>query len=115
MPPVFKNAKLMCCYLKIQFEETHESTTKWKSLAPTWCETFTFPIEDLSFPLDVTAVDKDDDDDEDLMGSATVDLKPLRDRKVSRRWYKLRGDAAHTRRAGDADYGGKVELGAGKE
>ena len=97
-------------YLKIQFEETHESTTKWKSLAPTWCETFTFPIEDLSFPLDVTAVDKDDDDDEDLMGSATVDLKPLRDRKVSRRWYKLRGDAAHTRRAGDADYGGKVEL-----
>ena len=88
------------CSLKIQFEEDQESTTKWKTLTPKWCETFKFEIEDLDFPLVVTAVDKDQgpfDNDDDPMGSVTVDLRSLRDRKVQRTWLKLVGDEATPR------------------
>lgn len=87
-----------------------ESSTKWKTLTPEWCEVLTFDLEDLANPLKIEAFDKDVgvfDSGDDVMGDVEVDLRPLRDRKVLRKWFRLRGDEATTHRSA---YGGKVEV-----
>ncbi|KAJ1450927.1 hypothetical protein M885DRAFT_531139 [Pelagophyceae sp. CCMP2097] len=83
------------------------STSKKKQLRPVWCESFELACEDVEESLVVSIADRDVLRSE-FMGDVAVTIVSLADRRVTRRWFALKGAAPKA--GGAAPAAGEVEL-----